>query len=257
MNFNLKQNPAPLAQVFALGPPVERPQVPENRPNSRRYTYRTRTNWWQTTCYEPRYLVSREVCMPRFAVLCSILLLSVLSFGQNERAIARYCPYGCGPYVPLITTPSLSFATVSPNPVGATNATGGLIAGATDSTLSEVSGNTDAVYTLPVWYSGGQTPRISSIVAGSPWLQGPPPMAAPVHEREMRHLERAERTEEVRTEPATQVAWIYFSSGQPTSGSGEAATERHAARSFSNDDVTRQNQKNGQVKYDSKTEKIQ
>ncbi len=131
MNFNLKQNPAPLAQVFALGPPVERPQVPENRPNSRRYTYRTRTNWWQTTCYEPRYLVSREVCMPRFAVLCSILLLSVLSFGQNERAIARYCPYGCGPYVPLITTPSLSFATVSPNPVGATNATGGLIAGAT------------------------------------------------------------------------------------------------------------------------------
>jgi len=82
-------------------------------------------------------------------------------------------------------------------------------------------------------------------------------VAAPVHEREMRHLERAERAEEVRAEPATQVAWIYFSSGRPTSGSGEAATEQHAARSFSNDDVTRQNQKNGQVKYDSKTEKIQ
>jgi hypothetical protein len=195
--------------------------------------------------------------MPRFAVLCSILLLSVLSFGQNGRGIAGYCPYGCGPYVPLITTPSLSFATVSPNPVGATNATGGLIAGATNSTLSEVSGNTDAVYTMPVWYSGGQTPRISPIAAGSPRLQGPPPMAAPaVHEREMRHLERAERAEEVHGEP-TPVAWTYFSSGQPTAGSGEAATERHGARSYSNEDVTRQNQKNGEVKYDSKTEKIQ
>jgi len=195
--------------------------------------------------------------MPRFAVLCSILLLSVLSYGQNERGIPGYCPYGCGPYIPLITTPSVSFSTVSPNPVGATNATGGLVAGATNSTLSEVARNTDAVYTMPVWYSGGQTPRISPIAAGSPRPQGPPPVAAPVHEREMRHHERAERAEEVRAEPATQVAWIYFSSGRPTSGSGEAATEQHAARSFSNDDVTRQNQKNGQVKYDSKTEKIQ
>jgi hypothetical protein len=197
--------------------------------------------------------------MPRFAVLCSVLLLSIPGFGQSGRGIAGYYPYGFGPYVPLITTPSLSFATVSPNPVGATNATGGLIAGATNSTLSEVSGNTDAVYTMPVWYSGGQTPRISPVAAGSPRPQGPPPPppAPAVHEREMRHLERGERAEEVHGEPATQVAWTYFSSGQPTPASGEAATGRHAARSYSNEDVTRQNQKNGEVKYDSKTEKIQ
>ena len=196
--------------------------------------------------------------MRRFAVLSSVLLLSALSFGQAERGIAGYCPYGCGPYIPLITTPSLSFATVSSNPVGATNATGGLVAGATNSTLSEVQGSTDATYTVPVWYSGGQTPRISPIAAGPPRSQGPPPaMAAPaVHEREMRHLERVERAEEAHGEQ-TQVAWTYFSSGQPTAGSGEAATERHAGRSYSNDDVTRQNQKNGEVKYDSKTEKIQ
>ena len=94
--------------------------------------------------------------MRTLSVLFSVLLLSVLGFGQSgQRGIPGYCPYGCGPYVPLITTPSLSFATVSPNPVGATNATGGLIAGATNSTLSEVSGNDDAVYTEPVWYSGG------------------------------------------------------------------------------------------------------
>src|SRR5580692_6222105 len=111
--------------------------------------------------------VSREVCMPRFAVLCSILLLSVLSFGQNERGIPGYCPYGCGPYIPLITTPSIAFSPVSPNPVGATN----------------------AVYTMPVWYSGGQTPRISPIAAGSPRWQAPPMPNASVHEREMRHQE--------------------------------------------------------------------
>jgi hypothetical protein len=194
--------------------------------------------------------------MPRFAVLCSILLLSVLSFGQNERGIPGYCPYGCGPYIPLITTPSIAFSTVSPNPVGATNATGGLVAGATNSTLSEVARNTDAVYTMPVWYSGGQTPRISPIAAGSPRWQAPPMPNASVHEREMRHQEMREEVREP-AEPATQVAWIYFTSGQPTTGSGEAGTERHAARTYSSEDVTRQNQNNGQVKYDSKTEKIQ
>jgi hypothetical protein len=193
--------------------------------------------------------------MPRFAVLCSILLLSVLSFGQNERGIAGYCPYGCGPYIPLITTPSLSFSTVSPNPVGATNATGGLVAGATNSTLSEVARNTDAVYTMPVWYSGGQTPRISPMAAGPRW-QAPALPNASVHEREMRHQETREEVHG-QAEPATQEAWIYFTSGQPTTGAGETGTERHAARTYSNEDVTRQNQKNGQVKYDSKTEKIQ
>ena len=133
--------------------------------------------------------------MPRFAVLCSILLLSVLSFGQNERGIPGYCPYGCGPYIPLITTPSIAFSTVSPNPVGATNATGGLVAGATNSTLSEVARNTDAVYTMPVWYSGGQTPRISPIAAGSPRWQAPPMPNASVHEREMRHQEMREEVQ--------------------------------------------------------------
>jgi hypothetical protein len=93
--------------------------------------------------------------MRSFTLLASVWLLSVLSFAQGgERGIPGYCPYGCGPFIPLLTTPEMSFTTVSPNPTGATNATGGLIAGATNSTLSEVSGNTDAVYTMPTWNSG-------------------------------------------------------------------------------------------------------
>ena len=198
--------------------------------------------------------------MPRFAVLCSVLLLSVLSFGQNGRGIAGYCPYGCGPYVPLITTPSLSFATVSPNPVGATNATGGLIAGATNSTLSEVSGNTDAVYTMPVWYSGGQTPLISPVAAGSPRSQGPPPpMAAAASTRGKCGIWRGRKGQErsARRTCYTGSVDLFQLRTADLRLRRSSNRRRHAARSYSNEDVTRQNQKNGQVKYDSKTEKIQ
>jgi len=196
--------------------------------------------------------------MPRFAVLCSILLLSVLSFGQNGRGIAGYCPYGCGPYIPLITTPSLSFATVSSNPVGATNATGGLVAGATNSTLSEVQGSTDATYTVPVWYSGGQTPFISQTAATSAMMD------VPRHERRMRGLESGrESGMELGKEdemPATQQAWIYFTSADQAAAPGQVAEggkARQATRTYSSEDVSRQNQQNGLVKYNGKSEKIQ
>jgi len=182
-----------------------------------------------------------------------VLLFTVSGFGQNGRAIAGYCPYGCGPYIPMLTTPSLSFTTVSPNPIGATNATGGLVAGATNSTLSEVSGNADAVYTMPVWYSGGQTPLISPISAGSQTSQESPEMNFPEHRRGMR---RMEAPEEVHGEPAPQQAWIYFSAVE-TAGEAAPGNARQATRTYSNQDVARQEQQNGFVKYDSKTEKIQ
>ena len=75
--------------------------------------------------------------MRTVTVICTMLLLSALGFGQTSfRGAPGFCPYGCGPYVPLLTTPQLWLETVSPNPVGATNATGGLVAGATNGTLS-------------------------------------------------------------------------------------------------------------------------
>ena len=147
--------------------------------------------------------------MSKFAVMGSILLLSVLSYSQDWRGVPGYCPYGCGPYVPLITTPSLALTTFSPNPVGATNATGGLIAGATNSTLSEISGNTDAAYTVPVWYSGGQTPIISPITAG-PDHRG--------RERGMRRMEEEHEMEHGHMMPEHEHMMRRMESGQEMTG---------------------------------------
>ena len=210
--------------------------------------------------------------MRKFVVLGSILLLSVLSYGQDWRGVPGYCPYGCGPYIPLITTPQLSFTTVSPNPAGATNATGGLVAGATNSTLSEIVANTDAVYTMPVWYSGGQTPIISpeELRANHPGhergMRGTEAENRPEHEREMRGMEFRNRPEGERKmrhmepEPAmggeqpAQQTWVFIGAAEQPSGGPGAA--KKAKRTYTNDDVTRQNQQNGLVKYDGKTEKI-
>ena len=186
-------------------------------------------------------------------VLLSVLLLSVLGLAQNgERGITGYCPYGCGPYVPMITTPSLSFATYSPNPVGATNATGGLFAGATNATLSEINGNTNPVYTVPVWYSGGGMPLVSpatnSVVGGM--------RMNAMHPEYRERAEHAEREHEAATG-----AWVYFASAEPGAqalGQASAATGvKPAKHTYSNQDIEQQNEKNGYVHYDGKTEKIQ
>jgi hypothetical protein len=186
--------------------------------------------------------------MRKVTLFCTILLLSALGFGQTVvRGFAGYCPYGCGPYVPMITTPMLSFGTVSPNPAGATNATGGLIAGATNSTLSEVSGNLNAVYTMPVWYSGGGTPLID------------PAVNTPLESRRMALAEYGHRMHREH-EPARE-AWTYFSRAEQTASPVLAARAaqgpKPTVRTFTNADVQRQNQQNGLVKYDGKTEKIQ
>ena len=216
--------------------------------------------------------------MSKFAVLGSVLLLSVLSYGQDWRGVPGYCPYGCGPYVPLITTPSLALTTFSPNPVGATNATGGLIAGATNSTISEISGDTDAVYTVPVWYSGGQPPIISPGTAGPDHRgreRGMREFEAenrPERERGMRWMEAENQMEhghmmsehghmmrgmepgqEMTGEQQAQPAWIFIGASQQPAAAGKW---KPAKRTYTNEDVTRQNQQNGVVKYEGKTEKI-
>ena len=107
----------------------------------------------------------RTFSLATLTLMLSLFIAVQAGFAQEPaRGFAGYCPYGCGPYLPLITTPSISLETVSPNPVGARNATAGLVAGATDSTLSEESGNTSSVYTMPVWYSGGGMPLVAPAV---------------------------------------------------------------------------------------------
>ncbi len=180
--------------------------------------------------------------------LLAALVLSSLAAAQTPVHGYIGYGYGYGPYIPLVTTPEISLQTVSPNPVGATNATYGLMAGATNSTLSQVDGNTSSVYTQPVWYSGGTTPLISSPSVQLPVLGMHP----------MMHMEGMQREHE-RGE-AAQRSWTYYASEQETASPVESAVSaksgKHAARTYTNQDVEQENQKNGMVKYDGKTEQI-
>lgn len=185
--------------------------------------------------------------MRLFTVLCAAIFVSSLAVGQTT-AIHGYTGYGYGPYVPLVTTPEISLQTVSTSsPVGASNATGGLVAGATNSTLSMISGNVSAVYTQPVWYSGGTTPLISS-----------PSVQLPGATMTMPMMHAAMRMEHERAEGAPK-AWTFYSSAEGTSpveASVSTRSGRRAARTYTNQDVEQENQKNGTVKYDGKTETI-
>ena len=183
--------------------------------------------------------------MRPFTVLCAALFLSILALGQAPEY------YRSGPYVPLVTTPSVSLQTVSPSPVGATNATTGLIAGARNSTLSMVNGNTSSVYTEAVWYSGGGAPVISNPAVS---LE-----ARPLHHPEMHDGMRMERRDHGRAEAGPR-NWTYFAALQETSSPVEASVAakggRKATRTITNADIDQENQKTGTVKYNGKTEEI-
>jgi len=182
--------------------------------------------------------------------LCAAVLFSFAAAAQVVPATVVYD--GCGaPYIPRLTTPEVSLETVSAAPVGASNATYGLTAGATNGTLSNVTGNVGGVYTQPVWYAGGTTPLISS-----PAVQ----LSVPVAQAHLPGMYRREGEREHERAEATPRAWIYYASenetSSPVDASASARTGRHAARTITNQDVEQQNQKNGSVKYDGKTEQI-
>lgn len=184
------------------------------------------------------------------SVLFLVVLFAGIAVGQTSN-IPGTAGYGCGaPYVPLITTPQISLDTVSPSPVGASNATYGLVAGATNATLSvkNLPGNTGGTYIQPVWYEGGTAPLISS-----------PSVRLPYRAARLETTERIEGEHE-RAEAAPQNAWIYYTSENETSSAAEASASarsgRRAARTITNQDVEQENQKNGSVKYDDKTEQL-
>ncbi len=182
-------------------------------------------------------------------VLTVVVLMAAAAFGQQPFPYPIY-----GPYVPLLTTPEVSLQQFSPNPVGATNATTGLIAGATNSTLSQIQGSTSSVYSVPVWYEGGDAPLTTSRVHLRPEMVG----------REGRVMReehgREEHAREERGREEARAGWTYFTSGEHTADAAIASTtakdSRKAGHVYTNDDVTRQNDKNGAVKYDGKTEKM-
>jgi hypothetical protein len=187
--------------------------------------------------------------MRPYLVLTAVVLMTVAAFGQQQPfPHPGPCFYGCAPFVPLVTTPMVSLQTVSPNPVGASNATTGLIAGATNSTLSQIQGSTSSEYTVPVWYQGG-APLTTSQVHLLPEPVG----------REGHAMHEAMREEHGPREEA-HAGWTYFSGREHTASAPLAASEakgvRKAGHVYTNDDVTRQNDNNGNVKHGGKTEKL-
>jgi hypothetical protein len=202
--------------------------------------------------------------MRPYLVLMAVVLLAVAVFAQQPFSHPGYgpCFYGCGPFVPLVTTPEVSLEQFSPNPVGASNATTGLIAGATNATLSQIQGSTSSVYTVPVWYQGGGAPLITPEVHLYPETIGREGhrMHDGMHGamREERHEERSKEEHGPREE--ARANWTYFTGPEHTASAAVGANEskgiRKAGHVYTNDDVTRQNDKNGTVKYDGKTEKM-
>jgi len=192
--------------------------------------------------------------MRPFLVLCGTVLIAVSAFAQIPVHPGYYPWWGYDPSIPRLTTPMASFETISPNPVGATNATTGLVAGATNSTLSQIQGSTSSNYTAAVWYQGGAplvTPEVNL------W---PEPIGHEMHG--MRHAMGEEGMYEHsgRKEAPNEKQWVYFSGPEHTANVAAASAgkgSRQAGHKYSNDDVTRQNDNNGKVHYDGKTEKIQ
>jgi hypothetical protein len=189
-------------------------------------------------------MVSVESDYPRFVedtmrslnTLCMILLLSGLAAAQVVigGTASNWAPaYGvyAAPFVPLVTTPSVTLATVSPSAAGASNATFGNVAGATDATLSMVSQPPVGVYTQPVWYGPSAT-------AETPTESMP----------EARHGQRAH---------AFDVGVASWQSGESVTHLMASSTgAKKASRTYTNQDVDQVNKTNGTVKYRGKTEQI-
>ncbi|HVO61142.1 MAG TPA: hypothetical protein VMT53_09405 [Terriglobales bacterium] len=188
--------------------------------------------------------------MRTLQLLCAILLLSALTLAQNMgRSYPGYagCFYGCAPFVPLVSTPMVSFQTVSSNPAGATNATGGLSAGATNSTMESLPADSSTDHTQAVWYWGANTAPTREMAETAL-----APLAHPEHMQHMERMRMMHRGEEQAVYIAGPV--------EPENVVESAAAARgvrKATRSITNQDIDQLNQKTGTVKYDSKTEKIQ
>ena len=169
--------------------------------------------------------------------LCMVLLLSGLAAAQAtiiggtaNNWVPAYGIYAA-PFVPLVTTPSVTLATISPSAAGASNATFGNVAGASDATLSIASQPPVGVYTQPVWY--GPSPAVEIPTQAS--SEAMPARGA-----------RALNVGLASWQSSVSVTNLMASS---TGG-------KKAARTYTNQDVDQVNRTNGTVKYRGKTEHI-
>jgi hypothetical protein len=182
------------------------------------------------------------------SLCCTLLMLCGMAAGQatiiggyGSNWAPAYGVYAA-PFVPLVTTPEVTLSTASPWSAGASNTAFGLVAGATNSTLSgEFVGEPPAgVYTQPVWY--GQTQAEFE----------PPPFYGPALPPHPMHAPR---------QPQKEQAFDFISTPRGSRESAavlmaEAGPARKASRTYTNQDADRMNQSNGTVKYRGKTEHI-
>ncbi len=176
--------------------------------------------------------------MRQLFVLWTICLLAGLAAGQAT-VISGYASnqgrpgyYPATPFVPLVTTPSVSLDNASGLLTGASNATLGNVAGAATATLSVVGTSANAPSSVPVWYGTSSTvaPEVRSSEVGT---------ATP----SSRYFE-------------TGIATFEMGSGAAEAAKLSQTNRKRAARVYTNEDIDHINQQNGTVKYKGKTEQI-
>jgi hypothetical protein len=187
---------------------------------------------------------SVEDPMRSLKTLSMILLLSGLAAAQATvigGTASNWVPaYGvyAAPFVPLVTTPSVTLATVSPSAVGASNATFGNVAGATNATLSFVSQPPAGAYTQAIW--------------SPPYTQ--PSGFGPSAALESEPVPESRSARRAHAFDVGVASWQTVESASHLMASSNGS--KKAGRTFTNQDVDQVNQKNGTVKYDGKTEHI-
>jgi hypothetical protein len=186
---------------------------------------------------ESDYQRSVEDPMRFLNTLCMVSLLSGLAAAQATvigGTASNWTPaYGvyAAPFVPLVTTPSVTLATVSPSAAGASNATFGNVAGASNATLSIVAQPPVGVYTEPVWYGPSAAVEVPSESGSS---------ARPA--QRARGFDLGVAT----WQSSESVSYLMANRGGA----------KKAGRAYGNQDVDQVNQKNGTVKFRGKTEHI-
>jgi hypothetical protein len=176
--------------------------------------------------------------------LWMVLLLSGLAAAQATvigGTASTWAPaYGvyAAPFVPLVTTPSVTFATVSPSAVGASNATFGNVAGASNATLSMASQPPAGAYTQPVW---------SGVYTQPAWFGPSAAVEAPTDS-----IPEGRPTRRAHAFDVGVASWQ--SSQSVTYLMANRSGAKKASRTYNNQDVDQVNQQNGTVKYRGKTE---
>jgi hypothetical protein len=183
----------------------------------------------------------------QLTIFCLAIILPALAAGQAT-VISRYAvnwapPPGtyAQPFIPLLSTPSMSFESVSPSPVGATNATAGNVAGATNATLS-------------VFPAGAVVQHPPSLALG---LENLPIESGAAVEARAEVESGGEAIPSAETRPL-ELGVASFQDSYGVAQLAASSRARHEAkRLYTNLDVERMNQMTGMVKYEGKTERLE